>query len=117
MKSAHRNVAFVTADLYLLTRVYRFAIIVQSYGHNGFAAAVAHGLDFSEFIGESQQLLAALKKLTTKVSAQAVRQYRNVESVDNVSELFDLFDAQELCFVHQDAVETTLVLSITNYLQ
>jgi hypothetical protein len=117
MKPAHRNIAFVAADLYLLTRVYRFAIIVQPYSHNGFATTVTHGLDFSEFIGESQQLLATLKKLTTKVSAQAVRQHRNVESVDDISELSDLIDAQELCFVHQDAVETALVHPITYHLQ
>ena len=97
--------------------MYRFAIIVQPYSHNGFATTVTHGLDFSEFIGESQQLLAALKKLTTEISAQTVRQHRNVESVDNISQLSDLIDAQELCFVHQDAVETALVHPITYHLQ
>ena len=82
----------------------RFAVVVQSHSHNGFAATVAHGLDFPEFIGESQQLLAALEQFATKVSTQAVRQHRNVEPVDNISQLSDLIDAQELRFVDQNTI-------------
>ena len=90
MLAADGDIALVTAYHHLFAGMHRFAILVQSQHHIGFAPAVTDGFQFHQLIGPGQQILATGKQLTEKIGAQAVTQYRNVQLVHHIAQLLNL---------------------------
>src|SRR5690606_15530453 len=100
-----RYVALVPADLDLWSVADRAALLIHPAGHGRLASAVADRLDFADLVGPGQQVLAALEQLAAKVGPQAVAQHRDVQRIDHFAELPHLAAGQELCLVHQHAVQ------------
>lgn len=70
--SAGGDVAFVASCLYLRPEGYFAALGIDAHVHDGFPAAVAHGLDLVEFICPGEQVAASFEGLSLKVAAQPV---------------------------------------------
>src|SRR3954453_24020734 len=99
MPATQRYVTFVAADFDLRTLAFGGAIGLDTYHHDGLAAAVTDGLDVDEIVGPAEKLRAARKQLAAEVLGQAVTQHRDVELVDHRAELANLHPGQELRFV------------------
>ncbi len=101
MLSAHRDVAFVTADFDLFALFNGAAIGVGAEVHSGFTAAVADGFKFDEIVCPAKQCGAAREEVALEIGAQAVAEHGDFDLVGDLAELLDLLACEKLRFINQ----------------
>ena len=103
--SADRYVLVIPTDFDLSPLSDHPTVFIDPQHHIGLLTTVTDGLDFSQVICPSQQLLTAREELALKICSEAVTQNRNPQFISHIGELLDLLALQKLGLIHKDAID------------
>lgn len=99
--AAHRHVAVVATDFYLVTVHHHVALAVDARIDDGLAAARTGRLHLVDGVGNLKEPAGTVEKMTLEVGAQAVAHDVDSEIVDNAGQLVHLVGMEKLRLVDE----------------